>query len=64
MVHKDDVAATIELFYHFLVSLNFDELEAEGLFGSSYSIRAAKGQSADGSGPIEALSLERDGHAR
>jgi len=64
MVHKTDVAATIELFYHFLVSLNCDELEADGLFGSSCSIGPAKRQSAGGSGPTEALSLERDGHGR
>jgi putative aminopeptidase FrvX len=63
-VHKSDVADTIELLFHFLLSLNFDELEAEGLFGSSYSIDAAKRQSADVSAPTEALSLQRDGHAR
>jgi putative aminopeptidase FrvX len=63
-VHKNDVAATIELLYHFLLSLNFDELEADGLFGSSYSVGPAKRQSPDRSAPTEALSLERDGHAR
>jgi putative aminopeptidase FrvX len=36
-VHKTDVAAAIELLYHFILSLNFEELETEGLFGSSYS---------------------------
>jgi putative aminopeptidase FrvX len=33
---KADIAATIDLFYHFILSLDFDELERERLFGASY----------------------------
>jgi putative aminopeptidase FrvX len=36
--HKADIAATIDLLYHFILSLNFEELETAGLFGSSYSV--------------------------
>jgi putative aminopeptidase FrvX len=38
---KADVAAAIELIYHFILALNFEELETEGLFGSSYSVAPA-----------------------
>jgi putative aminopeptidase FrvX len=61
--HKSDVAAAIELLHHFLLSLNFDELEAEGLFGSAYSLDASKGPAAAVSPPTETLSLQRDGHS-
>jgi putative aminopeptidase FrvX len=37
-VAKADVAAAIELIYQFVLALNFEELETEGLFGSSYSV--------------------------
>jgi putative aminopeptidase FrvX len=35
--HKEDIAAAVELLYYFIRSLDLAELEADGLFGSSYS---------------------------
>jgi putative aminopeptidase FrvX len=46
--HKADIAATIELLYHFILSLDFDELETGGLFGSSYSVGTSERRRADG----------------
>jgi putative aminopeptidase FrvX len=56
--HKDDIAATIELLYHFLLALDLDELESEGLFGSAYSVP----QPPERSMAEERASFQRDGH--
>jgi putative aminopeptidase FrvX len=37
--HKEDIAASIDLLYHFIQSLDLAELEADGLFGASYATR-------------------------
>jgi putative aminopeptidase FrvX len=34
--HKDDIAASVELLYRFVQSLNLKEFERDGLFGASY----------------------------
>ena len=44
---KADVATTIDLLYHFILSLNFDELETNGLFGSAYSVGTSDRRGAD-----------------
>jgi tetrahedral aminopeptidase len=46
---KADIAATIELFYHFILSLDFNELERERLFGASYLTAMSGRQQRDGS---------------
>jgi hypothetical protein len=46
--HKADIAATIDLFYHFILSLDFAELERERLFGSSYLTVMSPEQQHDG----------------
>jgi putative aminopeptidase FrvX len=39
--NRQDIAASVELLYHFIQSLDLAELEADGLFGSSYSANTA-----------------------
>ncbi|HEX8489809.1 MAG TPA: M20/M25/M40 family metallo-hydrolase [Chthoniobacterales bacterium] len=38
--HKEDIAASVELLYHFIRFLDLEELEADGLFGASYTARS------------------------
>jgi putative aminopeptidase FrvX len=59
---KADVAATIELLYHFILSLNFEELETAGLFGSSYSVGTSDRRAAHGFAQSDRELLQTDGH--
>jgi putative aminopeptidase FrvX len=36
--HKADIAASVDLLCHFILGLNLEELEAEGVFGLTYSV--------------------------
>jgi putative aminopeptidase FrvX len=45
--HKADLSATIDLLYHFIVTLDFDELERADVFGRSYPVPAAVAPSAE-----------------
>lgn len=60
--HKADVAATIELLYHFILSLDFEELDTAGLFGASYSVAASDRPRANGLSRISPEIFQPDGH--
>jgi putative aminopeptidase FrvX len=40
--HKNDIFASVKLLYHFIRALDLGELEADGLFGSAYSVDTAR----------------------
>jgi putative aminopeptidase FrvX len=39
--HKEDIAGSVQLLYHFIRSLDLEQLEDEGLFGDSYTAATA-----------------------
>src|SRR5947209_10074393 len=55
---KSDLATTIELLCHFILSLNFEELTTDGLFGNSYPVGAANGQYADTALQVDGVVLQ------
>jgi putative aminopeptidase FrvX len=62
--HKADIADTIDLLYHFILSLNFEELERTGLFGSSYQVGTAQPHGANGRSERNAELVQADGQTQ